>query len=105
MENNDNSNNSSYKGYKIFTSINIFLLVIVGGCTGAVGLIGMGTGDEGGQAAATPGVLFPVIYLGTIIASHYLHKNNATTFAIMIYIIPILYFVYLFFLPGFFRPY
>ena len=98
-------NPSIDKRFKTFTSINIFLLFTVGACVGAIGLIGMGTGDEGGQEASKPGTIFPVLYLITIIASNYLHKNKSTLFAVIIYIIPILYFIYLFSVPGFFIPY
>ncbi|HAX69013.1 MAG TPA: HEAT repeat domain-containing protein [Anaerolineales bacterium] len=98
-------NPSIDKIFKTFTSINIFLLFTVGACVGAIGLIGMGTGDEGGQEASKPGTIFPVLYLITIIASNYLHKNKSTLFAVIIYIIPILYFIYLFSVPGFFIPY
>ena len=103
--NNDNSNNSFDKRFKTFTIINIILLFTVGACVGAVGFIGMGTGDEGGREAAKPGVAFPILYLITIIASNYLHKNKATLFAVIVYIVPILYFIYLFSVPGFFIPY
>ncbi len=100
-----NINNKFEKVFKVFTWINIFLLSTVGLCTGAIGLIGMGTGDEGGIAAARPGVLFPIIYLATIIASLFIHKNNGNFFSFLIYIIPILYFMYLLTVPGFFIPY
>lgn len=100
-----NINNKFEKVFKVFTWINIFLLITVGFCTGAIGLIGMGTGDEGGIVAAKPGVLFPIIYLATIIASLFIHKNNGKKISLLIYIIPVLYFMYLLTVPGFFTPF
>ncbi len=82
--------------YRVISRISLFVLFIAGLGSLCLGLVGLGTGDEGGRQSAMPFVvIYPIIFLLPLLLSKGLHKLGETRYALFIDILSIILVIFL----------
>ncbi len=93
--NNDVEEKNFSQFFTVISKINYFLLFTAGLFSGAIGLIGMGTGDEGGKQGAMSFLFtYPFAFLLLYLYSKGLHKGGNTKYTFMIDILLIVLVVF-----------